>query len=122
MLLTRKLIVEYIVYNGFKPGHSAIDIHIESGTNILAAESGTVFYTGWGSTQGNYVIIHHGAYWTLYLHNSFNLANKGDSVSLSENKKPSPRGRGPFVALWFVLLWFRVRTEQRNILINFFLW
>lgn len=72
---------EGIVYNGFKPGHSAIDIHIESGTNILAADSGTVIYTGWGSTQGNYIIIQHGAYWSLYLHNSVNLVNKGDSVS-----------------------------------------
>ncbi len=72
---------EGIVYNGFKPGHTAIDIHIENGTNILAADSGTVFYTGWGSTQGNYIIIQHGAYWTLYLHNSVNLVQKGDSVS-----------------------------------------
>ncbi len=72
---------EGIVYNGFKPGHSAIDIHIESGTNILAADSGTVYFTGWGSTQGNYIIIQHGAYWTLYLHNSVNLVQKGDSVS-----------------------------------------
>jgi len=72
---------EGIVYNGFKPGHTAIDIHIEHGTNVLAADSGTVFYTGWGSTQGNYIIIQHGAYWTLYLHNSVNLVQKGDSVS-----------------------------------------
>lgn len=72
---------EGIVYNGFKPGHQAIDIHIAQGTNILAADSGTVIYTGWGSTQGNYIIIHHGAYWTLYLHNSANLVQKGDYVS-----------------------------------------
>lgn len=72
---------EGIVYNGFKPGHTAIDIHIEHGTNILAADSGTVYFTGWGSTQGNYIIIHHGAYWTLYLHNSVNLVQKGDHVS-----------------------------------------
>jgi murein DD-endopeptidase MepM/ murein hydrolase activator NlpD len=72
---------EGIIYNGFRPGHSAIDIHIDHGTNVLAADSGTVFYSGWGSAQGNYIIIQHGAYWTLYLHNSVNLVNKGDSVS-----------------------------------------
>jgi murein DD-endopeptidase MepM/ murein hydrolase activator NlpD len=72
---------EGIIYNGFRPGHAAIDIHIAQGTNVLAADSGTVFLSGWGSAQGNYIIIQHGAYWTLYLHNSANLVNKGDSVS-----------------------------------------
>lgn len=72
---------EGIIYNGFRSGHAAIDIHIASGTSVLAADSGTVWFTGWGSTQGNYIIIHHSAYWTLYLHNSVNLVNKGDRVS-----------------------------------------
>ncbi|MDZ4132970.1 MAG: peptidoglycan DD-metalloendopeptidase family protein, partial [Dethiobacteria bacterium] len=72
---------EGVIYNGFKPGHLAIDIHIASGTNVLAADSGTVTFSGWGGTQGNYLILHHGAYWTLYLHNSVNLASAGDRVT-----------------------------------------
>lgn len=72
---------EGTIYNGYKAGHYAIDIHIASGTNVLAADSGTVTFSGWGGTQGNYLIIHHGAYWTLYLHNSANLVSAGDRVS-----------------------------------------
>ncbi|MFU8795453.1 MAG: M23 family metallopeptidase, partial [Dethiobacteria bacterium] len=72
---------EGMIYNGFKPGHSGVDIDIASGTNVLAADSGTVFFSGWGGTQGNYLILHHGAYWTLYLHNSVNLVSAGDRVT-----------------------------------------
>lgn len=69
------------VTNGFRPGHAAIDIYIESGTNVLAAADGVVFFDGWGGTQGNYLIIQHGDYWTMYLHNSANLVKKGARVS-----------------------------------------
>lgn len=72
---------EGIIYNGFKPGHQAIDIHIEQGTNVLAAADGVVTFNGYGGTQGNYLIVHHGEYWTLYLHNSVNLAKVGERVS-----------------------------------------
>ena len=71
---------EGIIYNGYKPGHQAIDIHIAEGTGVLAAADGVVTFNGWGSTQGNYLIIHHGQYWTLYLHNSVNLVQVGDHV------------------------------------------
>lgn len=66
---------------GFRPGHNGIDIHIAHGTNVLAADSGTVVYDGWGSTQGNYLILQHGSYWTLYLHNSAHLVKQGDRVT-----------------------------------------
>lgn len=66
---------------GFRKGHSGIDIHIAHGTNVLAADSGTVVYSGWGSTQGNYLILQHGGYWTLYLHNSAHLVKQGDRVT-----------------------------------------
>ena len=71
---------EGIIYNGYKPGHQAIDIHIAEGTNVLAAADGVVTFNGWGGTQGNYLIIHHGDYWTLYLHNSANLVSQGERV------------------------------------------
>jgi hypothetical protein len=72
-----------IIYpgQGFRPGHTGIDIHIDHGTAVLAADSGVVTFNGYGSTQGNYLIIHHGRYWTLYLHNSVNLVKVGERVS-----------------------------------------
>ncbi len=66
---------------GFRPGHIGIDIHIAHGTNVLAADSGTVVYAGWGGSAGNYLILQHGSYWTLYLHNSANLVKQGDRVT-----------------------------------------
>ncbi len=72
---------EGIIYNGYSARHTGIDIHIDYGTNVLAADAGLVTYSGYGGTQGNYLIIYHGAYWTLYLHNSVNLVSAGDRVS-----------------------------------------
>ncbi len=70
-----------IVYNGFSNSHPAIDIHIDHGTNVLAADAGVVTYSGYGGTQGNYLILHHGSFWTLYLHNSEHLVRQGERVS-----------------------------------------
>ena len=70
-----------IVYNGFSSSHPAIDIHIDHGTNVLAADDGVVTYSGYGGTQGNYLILHHGAFWTLYLHNSEHLVRQGERVT-----------------------------------------
>ena len=70
-----------IVYNGFSSSHPAIDIHIDHGTNVLAADAGVVTYSGYGGTQGNYLILHHGTFWTMYLHNSEHLVRQGQRVS-----------------------------------------
>jgi hypothetical protein len=69
-----------MVTRGFTAGHSGVDIHAQTGTNVLAAADGVVWFDGWGGTQGNYLIIQNGSYWTLYLHNSANLVTKGDRV------------------------------------------
>jgi len=71
---------EGVVYNGFSSRHTGIDIHICHGTNVLAAADGMVTYEGYGDTQGKYLIIRHGEYWTLYLHNSEHLVSEGDRV------------------------------------------
>jgi len=71
---------EGTVYNGFSSRHTGIDIHICQGTNVLAADDGVVTYDGFGDTQGKYLILRHGEYWTLYLHNSEHLVSKGDRV------------------------------------------
>lgn len=69
---------------GFSEWHTGIDIAADLGTNILAADSGVVWFSGRGGSQGNYIIIYHGSYWTLYLHNEVNLVNKGDQVEKGE--------------------------------------
>jgi len=66
---------------GFSTYHTGIDIHAPAGTSVLAADSGVVWFSGRGGSQGNYLILYHGSFWTLYLHNSENLASKGDSVN-----------------------------------------
>lgn len=65
---------------GFSAWHTGIDIHGDIGANILAADSGVVWFSGRGGSQGYYIIIYHGQYWTMYLHNEANLVNKGDAV------------------------------------------
>ncbi len=69
---------------GFSEWHTGIDIAADLGRNILAADSGVVWFSGRGGSQGNYIIIYHGSYWTLYLHNEVNLVNKGDQVEKGE--------------------------------------
>ncbi len=65
----------------YHAGHRAIDIAAPMNTPVLAAESGVVVVNGWGSSQGNYIVINHGAYYTLYLHNNANLVSVGQRVS-----------------------------------------
>ena len=72
---------EGTIYNGYSSRHRGIDIHIEHGTSVRAADSGIVTFSGYGGTQGNYLIIYHGAYWTLYLHNDKHFVSQGDRVS-----------------------------------------
>ncbi len=72
---------EGMIYNGYSSWHRAIDIHIDHGTPVLAADDGLVAYSGYGSGQGNYLVLYHGKYWTLYLHNSKHLVSEGDRVS-----------------------------------------
>ena len=62
--------------------HSGIDIPAPNGTNIVAANSGTVIFSGWNGGYGNCIIIDHGGgYATLYAHNSTNLVRVGEQVS-----------------------------------------
>ncbi len=69
---------------GFSEWHTGIDIHADPGTNILASDSGVVWFSGRGGSQGNYIIIYHGSYWSLYLHNQVNLVSEGDKVEQGE--------------------------------------
>lgn len=62
--------------------HRGIDIGAPLGSNVLAAEAGTVVTAGYNSSYGYYVTINHGGgYVTLYAHNSKLLVSKGDTVT-----------------------------------------
>lgn len=62
--------------------HSGIDLGIDTGTPVLAADSGVVVEAGWISGYGYTVIIDHGnGLSTLYAHNSEVTVSPGQSVS-----------------------------------------
>ncbi len=62
--------------------HTGVDIGASMGSNIFAANSGTVIVAGWSSKgYGNYVVIDHGGgKSTLYAHMSKIIAKKGAKV------------------------------------------
>ncbi|MCI8496665.1 MAG: peptidoglycan DD-metalloendopeptidase family protein [Clostridiales bacterium] len=64
--------------------HKAVDIAASTGTNIYAADSGTVTFAGWGGSRGygNYLIIDHGnGFKTLYAHCNSLYVTAGQKVS-----------------------------------------
>ena len=62
--------------------HHGVDIAVPSGTQVLAAASGTVVEAGWKGTYGLTVRLDHGSgYQTFYAHASRILVSKGDVVS-----------------------------------------
>ena len=61
--------------------HRGIDIGAPSGTDVLAADGGTVIVAGSGRSYGNYIVIDHGnGYTTLYAHNSRLCVSVNQSV------------------------------------------
>lgn len=62
--------------------HSGMDIAVDTGTPIQAADSGTVVYSGWLGGYGNCVMIDHGGgLVTLYGHNSSLTVGEGQYVT-----------------------------------------
>lgn len=67
---------------GRREHHTGYDIPAPYGSAIVAAESGTVIYSGWMSGYGNTIMISHGGgLVTLYGHNSSLVVSKGQTVS-----------------------------------------
>lgn len=61
--------------------HSGIDIGADYGDSIMAADSGTVIFSGWMGGYGKAVIVDHGGgISTLYAHNSELLVEEGYRV------------------------------------------
>lgn len=61
--------------------HNGIDIGCDTGTPIVAGESGTVIGSAYSSSMGNYVLIDHGGgVTTVYMHNSVLCVSYGQYV------------------------------------------
>jgi len=61
--------------------HTGIDIAAPSGASIMAADAGTVIYSGWMDGYGQVIVVDHGNKMsTLYAHQSVLIAAKGASV------------------------------------------
>jgi LAS superfamily LD-carboxypeptidase LdcB/murein DD-endopeptidase MepM/ murein hydrolase activator NlpD len=66
--------------------HKGIDLAIEEGTNIGAADGGVIAHTGFDEKYGNFVIVDHGnGLATLYAHMSNISATTGQSVSQGQS-------------------------------------
>ena len=69
------------VYKTYRT-HYGVDIGASYGTNVLAADGGTVVTSQYSSSYGNYIMISHGnGNYTLYAHMSSRIAEVGDNVS-----------------------------------------
>ena len=74
----------YRILFGVRDFHTGIDIGATTGSNIVAAESGTVILAnyGWNGGYGNYIIINHGnGITTRYAHASKLYVSAGQTVS-----------------------------------------
>ncbi len=68
--------------DGVTKGHNGIDIGAGHGADIVAADSGTILFSGNSSSYGKYIVISHGnGITTLYAHCSQLLVKAGASVS-----------------------------------------
>ena len=61
-------------------GHNGMDIAADGGTAILAAADGIVLEAGYDIREGNYVLIQHPGYETLYSHCKSVAVQAGDTV------------------------------------------
>ena len=74
----------YRILFGVRDFHTGIDPGAGTGSNIIAAESGTVILAayGWNGGYGNYIIINHGnGITTRYAHASALYVSAGQSVA-----------------------------------------
>ena len=106
----------YTITTYYSSSHNAIDIYQGYGSNIYAANNGTVSdvkggctpgYTACNGRGGNYIVINHNnGYYTVYMHlNTINV-NLGQSVSAGQvigamgntgNVIPVPTSSAPYL-------------------------
>lgn len=67
---------------GASTNHKGIDVSAPTGSDIVAAASGTVTISTYSYSAGNYIMIHHGGgVYTVYMHCSELLVSAGQEVS-----------------------------------------
>lgn len=67
---------------GASSDHKGIDIGAAYGADIVAAADGTVVFSGYSNSAGNYVMIDHGgSLYTVYMHASSLCVDKGTEVT-----------------------------------------
>jgi murein DD-endopeptidase MepM/ murein hydrolase activator NlpD len=90
--------------------HDGIDIAVPEGSEVRAAESGTVIYSAPLGAYGNLIVLRHpGPYTSLYAHNDRNLREAGEFVEKGEPIAESGRSgnaTGPH-------LHFEIRRARR---------
>lgn len=64
--------------------HRGIDIEAPIGTSVFSYSDGTVITTSASNSYGNYIIVSHGNYDTLYAHLDTIVVNKGDKVNAGQ--------------------------------------
>jgi len=75
-LPTSKRITQYFSWR-----HPAVDVGLPTGSQVVASETGTIIYSGWGKGYGYEILIDHGGgLKTRYAHNSRLLVRRGDRV------------------------------------------
>lgn len=71
---------EFGVWRSYRR-HTGIDIGLDVGSSVKAADGGVVTFAGYNSSYGKYIIIDHGSNMTtLYAHNSKLTVGKGEKV------------------------------------------
>ncbi len=71
---------------GYNRFHAGVDFGASYGTGIVAADSGTVIFSGWYGGYGNSVIVDHGGgLTTLYAHASRLNVSEGQAVSKGQS-------------------------------------
>ena len=71
--------------DGASTSHKGIDIGAQEGSDILAAEKGTVVISTYSESAGNYVMISHGGgIYTVYMHMNKRLVSVDEEVSAGQ--------------------------------------
>lgn len=71
---------------GASSNHQGIDIGASSGSDIIAAASGTVVVSTYSYSAGNYIMLSHGGgVYTVYMHCSKLLVSEGQTVSQGQS-------------------------------------
>jgi murein DD-endopeptidase MepM/ murein hydrolase activator NlpD len=79
--LTSDFTIRINPVTGRSESHKGIDLGAPKGTDILAAENGSVIYASWMNGYGNCVIVDHGnGLWTVYGH----IMNDGIYVKVGD--------------------------------------